>query len=95
MKASEIFQPGWLMFGLPDLRPSSQTYELTDYRSLPRVPRIDPHLAWLMPLHPKIDKEMRVYRPDEEARQTYMKNRERILAQCGHSIWTCPTRSCS
>jgi hypothetical protein len=81
MKASEIFKAGWMMFGLPDLRPSSHTYEQTDYNSLPRVPRIDPHLAWLTPLHPKIDKEMRVHRPDEEGLQTYMKKRERIIAE--------------
>lgn len=81
MKASEIFQPGWMMFGLPDLRPSRHTYELTDYNSLPQVPQIDPHLTWLIPLHPKIDKEMRVYRPDEEYRKTYMKKRERIIAE--------------
>jgi hypothetical protein len=81
MKASEIFQPGWMSFGLPDLRPSSHTYEQTDYDSLPRVPPIGPHLAWLTPLHPKIDEEMRVYRPDEEARRRYMEKRGRIMAE--------------
>ncbi len=81
MKASEIFQPGWMMFGLPVLRPSSHTYEQTDYNLLPRVPQIDPYLAWLTPLHPKIDEEMRVYRPDEEAQKTYMEKREPIMAQ--------------
>jgi hypothetical protein len=81
MKASEIFQPGWLMFGLPHLRPSRHTYELTDYHALPRIPQIDPHLTWLTPLHPKIHKKMCVYRPDEEAQKTYRENRERIMAQ--------------
>src|SRR3954468_9542865 len=81
MKASEIFQPGWMMFGLHDLRPSSHTYEQTDYNSLPRIPQIAPRLAWLTPLHPKIDEEMPVHRPDEEARKAYMERRERILAE--------------
>jgi hypothetical protein len=81
MKASESFQPGWMMFGLPDLRPSGHTYEQTDYNSLPRVPQIDPHLAWLTPLHPKIDKEMCIYRPDGEARKKYIEGRERIMAE--------------
>ena len=81
MKASEIFQPGWMMFGLPDLRPSSHTYEQTDYNSLPRVLQIDVNLEWLTPLHPKVDKKMRVYRPDEEARKMYTRNRERIMAE--------------
>src|SRR5579883_2492869 len=49
MKASELFQPGWMMFGLPDLRPSRNTYELTDYHRLPPLPRIGPGLAWLTP----------------------------------------------
>jgi len=81
MKASEIFQPGWMMFGLPDLRPSSRTYEQTDYNSLPRVPQTDSRLAWLPPLHPKIDNEMRAHRPDEEARKNHIENRDRIIAQ--------------
>jgi hypothetical protein len=81
MKASKIFQPGWMMFGLPDLRPSSHTYEQTEYKSLPRVPQIDPHLAWLTTLHPKIDEEMHVHRPDEEARKAYRINRKRIMAE--------------
>ena len=81
MKASEIFQPGWMMFGLPDLRPSSHTYEQTDYNSLPPIPQLDPRLAWLTPLHPKIEEEMRPYRPDEEARKTSMGKRERIMAE--------------
>ena len=81
VKASEIFQPGWIMFGLPGLRPSGQTYELTDYNSLPPIPGIEPQLGWLEPLHPRIDEEMRVYRPDESARTAYMENRDRVMAE--------------
>lgn len=81
MSASEFFQPGWMMFGLPDLRPSSHTYEQTDYNSLPPIPHLGLRLDWLTSLHPKIDEEMRVYRPDEQARQTYTEKRERIIAE--------------
>lgn len=81
MKASEIFKSGWMMFGIPGLRPSSHTYEQTDYNSLPQLPQITPHLAWLTALHPKIDKEMCVYRTDEEFRKTYLENRERIISE--------------
>jgi hypothetical protein len=81
MRASELFQPGWMMFGLPDLRPSSHTYEQTDYHSLPPIPQLRPRLAWLAPLHPKVDEEVRMYRPDDEGRKTYMEKRERIMAE--------------
>lgn len=73
------------MFGLPNLRDSSHTYELTDYNSLPPVPRLCPSLAWLAPLHREIDAEMRAYRPDDEARKTYLRNRQKIL-EAAHAL---------
>lgn len=81
MKASDIFQPGWVMSGIPNLRPSKGTYTHIDYYSLPELPEIVPQLTWLIPLHPMIDKEMHDYRPDEEDRKTYRKRREVIIAE--------------
>lgn len=81
MKASEIFQPEWIAFGIPDLRPIRNTYEPIDYNSLPRISPIDPLLAWLTPLHPEIDEEMEIHRPNEEDRKSYMANRERIMLE--------------
>ncbi len=81
MKASELFQPGWMMFGLPDLRPSRNTYELTDYHRLPPLPRIGPGLAWLTPLHPRVEEEMQDYRADADQQKAYLENRQRILAE--------------
>lgn len=70
----------WIGPGIPGFRDCDGTYCETPLQDLPAV-QVSDDLAWLKPLHPTIDAEMRQYRPNARERQRYEQKAKAILAQ--------------
>jgi len=70
----------WIGPGIPGIRDCDGTYCETPLQDLPVVEEPD-DLAWVEPLHPLIDAEMRQYRPNARQRQRYAQRAKTILAQ--------------